>query len=320
MSLGQAPFTLPSVAPRVPPAYTFPDLEGLRDKLLAPRQLVRDSEGYLSHPDMPGADENIRYDDLLAVFGVEAAFVMMESDASVEMMERWHESQDADCTYWEPTPPAGENWTLLEIYMTEDCPCALYGRPMSDDVWPRRGGKPFDFYSHLARQAKFSRRAFGPGPRAHQLVETIRKELREIHAEPGNLAQWVSVALLALDGAGRTGANPDRIIAALAATQDKNEARQWPDWRSAGHGLQNETRDYTIASDADLLDAPLLETQVYLAARLRGLPNPIAWKAVRRATDEHGSTPCSTVDDLLVILLKVLPTDGAEAIAAEDQL
>ena len=93
--------------------------------------------------------------------------------------------------------------------------------------------QPFDMHAHLARQAAFSLMTFGPGARAQGVVDHIRKELREIEAAPGDLVEWIDVAILALDGAWRTGASPDQIIAALVAKQTKNEARTWPDWRSA---------------------------------------------------------------------------------------
>ena len=65
------------------------------------------------------------------------------------------------------------------------------------------------------------------------VVDHIRKELREIEAEPGDLKEWIDVAILALDGAWRSGASPAEILAALVAKQDKNEARTWPGWRGA---------------------------------------------------------------------------------------
>ena len=58
---------------------TCPDLQDLREKLLAPRAIVRDENGHLTHPDLPACDEGVRYDDLLAVFGIESAFVGMEN-------------------------------------------------------------------------------------------------------------------------------------------------------------------------------------------------------------------------------------------------
>jgi len=91
----------------------------------------------------------------------------------------------------------------------------------------------FDFTSHLSRQAEWSARTFGPGSRAAGVVDHIRKELTEIEADPGDLKEWIDVVILALDGAWRSGATPAEIVAALAAKQQKNEGRSWPDWRTA---------------------------------------------------------------------------------------
>jgi hypothetical protein len=87
--------------------------------------------------------------------------------------------------------------------------------------------------AHLAHQRQWSRDTFGPGPRTAGVCDHIRKELAEIEADPGDLREWVDVIILALDGAWRTGAEPDQIIAAIKAKQARNEARTWPDWRTA---------------------------------------------------------------------------------------
>ncbi len=94
-------------------------------------------------------------------------------------------------------------------------------------------GTPFDFHAHLVRQAKFSRNTFGPGRRTQGVSDHIRKELAEIAEAPDDLEEWIDVVILALDGAWRTGASPEQIIATLKAKQAKNEARTWPDWRTA---------------------------------------------------------------------------------------
>ncbi|MCV3915810.1 DUF550 domain-containing protein, partial [Pseudomonas aeruginosa] len=91
----------------------------------------------------------------------------------------------------------------------------------------------FRFDLHLERQRRFSERTFGPGSRAAGVVDHIRKELREIEEAPGDLAEWIDVVILALDGAWRTGATSAQIIDALLAKQAKNESRSWPDWRTA---------------------------------------------------------------------------------------
>jgi hypothetical protein len=89
-----------------------------------------------------------------------------------------------------------------------------------------------DLIEHLRRQRKFSERTFGPGNRSAGVVDHIRKELREIEDDPDNLEEWIDVALLAFDGAWRAGHSPEQIVAALIAKQTKNEARDWPDWRT----------------------------------------------------------------------------------------
>lgn len=78
-----------------------------------------------------------------------------------------------------------------------------------------RPAPPLDLVEHLKRQAEWSARTFGPG-RLLGVVDHIRKELREIEQEPTDLKGWIDVAILALDG----------------AWQAKNEAREWPDWRT----------------------------------------------------------------------------------------
>jgi hypothetical protein len=91
----------------------------------------------------------------------------------------------------------------------------------------------FDLVAHLYRQRAFSRATFGPGDRAKGVVDHIRKELIEIEKAPADITEWVDVILLALDGAWRAGYAPEVIAMAIAAKQDKNECRDWPDWRAA---------------------------------------------------------------------------------------
>lgn len=90
----------------------------------------------------------------------------------------------------------------------------------------------FDMLEHLERQRAFSLHTFGPGKRTEGVVDHIRKELTEVLAKPEDLSEWIDVAILALDGAWRTGATPAQIIEALVAKQTRNEGREWPDWRT----------------------------------------------------------------------------------------
>src|ERR1700689_102982 len=86
---------------------------------------------------------------------------------------------------------------------------------------------------HLYRQGVWSEHTFGPGERSKGIVDHIRKELLEIEAAPHDLSEWVDVAILAFDGAWRSGFTPEQIVRALEAKQTKNEKRKWPDWRTA---------------------------------------------------------------------------------------
>jgi hypothetical protein len=103
------------------------NLEGLRAKLLAPREIKRDEDGWLTHPDYPVCDEGTHAGKFLEAFGIEVKFVSMDSD-DPEGAERYFEAGEPDCSYWTPTQPAGDGWILLEIYDTEDGPYAMFGR------------------------------------------------------------------------------------------------------------------------------------------------------------------------------------------------
>lgn len=92
---------------------------------------------------------------------------------------------------------------------------------------------PFDLISHIEHARAFSERTFGPGARTAGVIAHIRKELAEIEAAPDDLSEWIDVVILALDGAWRAGYSAEQIVDALAAKQMKNEARKWPDWRTA---------------------------------------------------------------------------------------
>jgi hypothetical protein len=98
------------------------------------------------------------------------------------------------------------------------------------------GGSSFDLVAHLHRQREFSSSTFGPGARTEGVLDHIRKELIEIEAKPDDVTEWIDVVLLALDGAWRAGHSPEAIATALQAKQERNERRQWPDWRTAAPG------------------------------------------------------------------------------------
>lgn len=86
--------------------------------------------------------------------------------------------------------------------------------------------------THLERQREWSAQTFGPGTRTKGVLDHIRKELVEIENAPDDVSEWIDVIILAFDGALRAGHAPQAVIDAMVAKQNKNEARDWPDWRS----------------------------------------------------------------------------------------
>lgn len=104
----------------------------------------------------------------------------------------------------------------------------------------------YDLVAHLMGAIAFSRETFGPGARTKGVIAHIQKELKEIEANPSDLVEWIDVMILAMDGAWRCvaanhpgDASLDArrmafiITDALAEKQARNQARTWPDWRTA---------------------------------------------------------------------------------------
>ena len=101
-----------------------------------------------------------------------------------------------------------------------------------------------DLKAHLLRQMAFSHATFGPGERRDGVIDHLRKELVEVEESDGSSDEWVDVVILALDGLTRrlafvSGARADPECVAdavchmIVGKQTRNEARVWPDWRTA---------------------------------------------------------------------------------------
>lgn len=115
-------------------AQPLVNLEGIADRLLGPHPGVRDQEGYLVHPALPVFDESCRVDLFLASLGLEAGFVLLDNDEAVADEHKEWVADGGSCLSWQPMPPQGEDWVLLEIYPTEDGPCALFARRVGYDA------------------------------------------------------------------------------------------------------------------------------------------------------------------------------------------
>lgn len=104
-----------------------------------------------------------------------------------------------------------------------------------------------DLQNHLARQMVFSRATFGPGARTEGVLDHLTKEMVEVRDSVGtakHISECVDMVILSLDLLTRAiwaGANyqisADEAAGdachAILTKQQKNERRNWPDWRSA---------------------------------------------------------------------------------------
>jgi hypothetical protein len=128
-----------------------------------------------------------------------------------------------------------------------------------------------DHHAFLARQVTFGRLAFGPHERVEGIIDHIKQELEEVEEcqlPEGRSNEWVDVVLLAQDGLLRSvrsylrdwakkhvrltetyshkgvvifrHGEPTSDYVAKVALQfltekrDKNELREWADWREVG--------------------------------------------------------------------------------------
>ena len=99
-------------------------------KLIQPVPVVRDENGMFQHPDLPDFDEGDgdKSKAWTAAQGLEVAMVSLDGSAPEEVADRYFESGDPDCSYWEPYKPDGEDWFCLAIHDTDDGPVCWWAR------------------------------------------------------------------------------------------------------------------------------------------------------------------------------------------------
>jgi len=156
---------------------------------------------------------------------------MKDKDAMMAKFDR----QNAE---FDTLTKLAEQWRRLQMtpIVDDDYPEVRtdYEGALADFLVALGANRPskFNFLEHLRHQAEWSKKTFGPGPRVEGVTDHIAKELVEVRESGGALAEWVDVIILGLDGAWRSGATPEQIVAAITAKQSKNESRTWPDWRT----------------------------------------------------------------------------------------
>lgn len=89
----------------------------------------RDENGMFQHPDMPDFDEGDgdKCKAWIAEQGLTVAMVSLEF-AEPAIADRYFESHDPNCSYWEPDRPDGEGWFCLAIHDTDDGPVCWWAR------------------------------------------------------------------------------------------------------------------------------------------------------------------------------------------------
>lgn len=86
--------------------------------------------------------------------------------------------------------------------------------------------------SFIERKREHSRETFGEQS-FNGALDHLITEISEIRDAPNDVTEWADALLLTLDGAWRAGHEPQAIIDAVHAKQARNEARVWPDKKTA---------------------------------------------------------------------------------------
>ncbi|WP_438866049.1 hypothetical protein [Pseudomonas abieticivorans] len=83
--------------------------------------VVRDEYGMFWHPDLPGFEEGEEEErkQWLAHQGLEVKTARPEYSEDA-IADRYFESHDPDCSYWDPAKPDGDGWFILSICDTDD--------------------------------------------------------------------------------------------------------------------------------------------------------------------------------------------------------
>lgn len=101
-------------------------------------EITRDSDGHWYHMGFPWplVAAEASFEPLLEAMGLEGTAVYMQHDNHDLYEHRYSEQNNPDCSYWEPTKPAGAEWFLLCITDTEDGPAATFVRKASKGLNP----------------------------------------------------------------------------------------------------------------------------------------------------------------------------------------
>ncbi|AZE53431.1 hypothetical protein C4K03_1260 [Pseudomonas synxantha] len=83
--------------------------------------VTRNAIGMFTHPGLPQFDagNSAPFRQWLAAQDLQLAMVSIES-APAEIFDRYFQSNEPDCSYWDPDSPAGDGWFCLAIQESGD--------------------------------------------------------------------------------------------------------------------------------------------------------------------------------------------------------
>lgn len=91
------------------------------------------------------------------------------------------------------------------------------------------------FENFWTQSHEWSSKTFGPpyirGPLGP--IEHLKKEIKEIEADPNDLEEYIDAFFLILDAARRADFTCKQFMTAAFDKLEKNKNRKWPDWRVA---------------------------------------------------------------------------------------
>ena len=95
-----------------------------------------------------------------------------------------------------------------------------------------------NFVEHVQDHRDWSFETFGPPEfrGVEGVIDHLRKEIEEVADDPKDLEEWIDIITLGIDGAWRSGHEPEDIAECLAMKLKKNKQRTWPDWRTQPKG------------------------------------------------------------------------------------
>src|SRR5476649_257787 len=100
-------------------------------KIIEWAPVVRDAEGWYSHPDLREFDEGqgVEYSAWLAEQGLETAYSTLENEKDTHPAHiAYFEQGGTNISDWDPAAPAGDGWFTLSVHDSDGGPYWVWAR------------------------------------------------------------------------------------------------------------------------------------------------------------------------------------------------